>query len=82
MFWNRSRVTGTLKVMSRNGDDVFTWNKNDTKSTEKVRQEFNRIMFENKMLAYTVPARGQAEVIRKFDPEATLIHMHQQNRGG
>lgn len=83
MFWKRSRqVTGTLRVMSRNGDDVLTWNKNDTKSTEEVRKEFDRLMREEKMFAYSIPARGEAEQIRAFDPEATDIRMHQQNMGG
>jgi hypothetical protein len=75
-------TTGTLKVMTRNGDDVLTWDKNDHRSVEAVRTEFNRLIQAEKMWAYTIPGQGQSEFIRDFDPDAELIEMHEQNVGG
>jgi hypothetical protein len=75
-------VTGTLRIMSKNGDDVMTWNKNDKNSVAEVKALFDEMIRVNKMWAYTVPAQGEAELIRDFDPDAELIKMHKQNIGG
>jgi hypothetical protein len=73
---------GALRIMNHNGDDVLLWDKTDEMSIEQVREVFNRLMTTEKMLAYTIPARGEAEVIREFDPQADEIRMHKQHVGG
>lgn len=79
---NRTRVTGTLKIMSINGDDVLTWDKDRPSSVEDVKARFDQMIRVNKMWAYTIPERGESLLIRDFDPDAELIEMHEQNVGG
>lgn len=75
-------MTIEFKVMSRNGDDRFTYDSANVQSVGEAMTKFQELVGgPSKMFAYT--AGANAEIVKEFDPEkhAALIFSPQLQGG-
>jgi hypothetical protein len=72
----------SMHVLDQTGDTVMTFDPTDEVEVAKVRAEFDRLVGEEKQLAYTVSASGESEVTREFVAEAPQTIVTRQMVGG
>lgn len=70
-----------LRILSREGDTVLEWTKDDAKSIAAVKREFDSLIASGYQ-AFKVDSPTEGEVIRNFDPEAETVIMTVPMVGG
>lgn len=78
---NEPKERHTLNILDSTGHTTISFNPRSKTEVEETRQKFNEIMSEQKGLAYTVND-GEAETIKRFDPEAKETFITPQIQGG
>jgi hypothetical protein len=74
--------THEFVVLSRDGRAVYTWDPTDAVSLAEVETIWNRVTTEDRLMGYTVPSNGDAEVIKDFDPNAEHLVASMPLAGG
>jgi hypothetical protein len=71
---------GLLCAMDRTGDTRLQWDNKNPEEVAKARTKFDELLPNH--MAYTLNAKGQEEILTKFDPNAERIIMHKKLIGG
>jgi len=75
-------MLGEMRVMDASGDLKINWNTANADEVAAAREQFDKLKKKG-FLAYTVNKKGdKGEVINEFDPNAALLIMAPQMRGG
>ena len=76
---------GKLRVLDASGDTVVDWEVGDCKAVREAEAMFQRLLTEERRMAFARPADGKAQdatLIRSFDPTADEILVVRPIQGG
>lgn len=74
-------MKGEMLIMNDTGHDTRTWDSDDLASVKEAEAAFNKMMGGTRAAAYRMEGT-KGEQIRKFDPNAETILIHQALSGG
>lgn len=74
---------GTMNILSMEGDESVTWDKDDPESVEKARRKFLEFLGERKGMAIRMNKDGEkGDKMTDFDPEAERVILMPLIAGG
>jgi hypothetical protein len=74
--------TGQIRLMNETGDTAVLWDRAVPEQVDEARKVFTEARSQGLAAYSTNATTKQSEVIREFDPDATMVVLIPQLQGG